>query len=167
MGAVCFCLVGPLTNVVLVIFVVPRCCVSFSLVLSLPGRVAVELSHSPLWGADASCLSAGIVCLRGLVLSPFFCGLGSVSSFPSCVPVEVCLRCLALLLCVPLFACGLSFCFMFRSLGVLCCFCAAAPVLSSGGGFRTLSVGFWVVGFSPFQSGHSMDLVHPDTHQKY
>ena len=134
MGVVCSCLVGPLTNVVLVIFVVSRCRVSFFLVLSLPGGVSVELSHSLLWGAGASCPSAGIVCLRGLVLSPFFCGLGSVSSFLSCVPVEVCLRCLALLLCVLLFACGLLFCFMFRSLGVLCCFRAAAPVLSSGGG---------------------------------
>ena len=134
MGAVCFCLVGPFTNVVLVIFVVPRCRVSFFLVLSLPGGVAVELSHSPLWGAGASCLSAGIVCLRGLVPLLFFSGLVFVSSFLSCVPAEVCLRCLALLLCVLPFACGLPRCFVFRFLRVLCCFCAAAPVFSSGGG---------------------------------
>ena len=120
MGSVCSSLVGPLANVVLVLFVVLRCCVSFSLVISLPGRVAVELSLGPLWGADASCLSAGIVCLRGLVPLLSFSGLVFVSSFLSCVPAEVCLRCLALLLCVLPFACGLPCCFVFRFLRVLC-----------------------------------------------
>ena len=119
MGAVCSCLVGPLTNVVLV-FVVPRCRVSFFLVLSLPGGISVELSRSLLWGAGASCLSAGIVCLRGLFPLLFFSGLVFVSSFLSCVPAEVCLRCLALLLCMLPFACGLPCCFVFRFLRVLC-----------------------------------------------
>ena len=120
MGAVCSCLVGPLINVVLVIFVASRCRVSFFLVLSLPGGVSVELSHRLLWGTGASCLSAGIVCLRGLVPLLSFSGLVFVSSFLSCVPAEVCLRCLALLLCVLPFACGLPCCFVFRFLRVLC-----------------------------------------------
>ena len=133
-GSVRSSLVGPLANVVLISFVVLRCCVFFSLVGSLPGRVAVGLSPGPLWDRDASCLSAGMVCLRGLVLLLSFSGLVLVSSFLSCVPGEVCLRCLALLLCVLPFACGLPRCFVFRFLRVLCCFCAAAPVFSSGGG---------------------------------
>ena len=147
MGSVCSSLVGPLTNVVLVLFVVLRCCVSFSLVISLPGRVAVELSLGPLWGADASCLSAGIVCLRGLVLLPSFSGLVLVSSFLSCVPGEVCLRCLALLLCVLPFACSLLCCAVSQSFGVLCSSCAAFPILSFGGAVPSISSGFlfkWV-----------------------
>ena len=93
----------------------------------------MELSPGPLWDRDASCLSAGMVCLRGLVLLLSFSGLVLVSSFLSCVPGEVCLRCLALLLCVLPFACSLLCCAVFRFLGVLCGSCAAVPVLSFGG----------------------------------
>ena len=133
-GSVRSSLVGPLANVVLISFVVLRCCVFFSLVGSLSGRVAVGLSPGPLWDRDASCLSAGMVCLRGLVLLLSFSGL-------VLVPSEVCLRCLALLLCVLPFACSLLCCAVFRFLGVLCGSCAAVPVLSFGGGVSSLVCG--------------------------